>query len=80
LNLSDRVFSQWERCDRLNFTGIANIDVRVSGTSTQFRVGDATVGNAGFGTRTLLLTTNATTGFVAGDANVNLFGATFAFG
>jgi Ca2+-binding RTX toxin-like protein len=59
--------------DRLNFTAIANIDVRVSGTSTQFRVGDATIGNAGFGTGTLLLTTNAATGFVAGDVGVNLF-------
>jgi hypothetical protein len=65
--------------DRLNFTGIGNIDVSVSGTSTQFRVGDGSIGNTGFGTGTLLLTTSATTGFVAGDANVNLFGATFAF-
>ena len=72
------IFLSFKR-DRLNFTGLANIDVRVSGTSPQFRVGDVTVGNAGFGTGTLLLTTSATTGFVAADSNVNLFGATFAF-
>jgi ELWxxDGT repeat protein len=78
---SDTVFNfvRGVNGDRLNFSGIANIDVRVSGTSTQFRVGDGTIGNTGFGTGTLLLTTNATTGFVAADANVNLFGATFVF-
>jgi hypothetical protein len=42
-------------------------------------VGDGISGNTGFGSGTLLLTTSATTGFVATDVNVNLLGATFAF-
>jgi Ca2+-binding RTX toxin-like protein len=65
--------------DLLKFTGITAIDVQVSGTSTLFKVGDGISGNTGFGTGTLLLTTSATSGFVAADVNVNLLGATFAF-
>jgi len=65
--------------DILNFTGITAIDVQVSGTNTLFKVGDGISGNSGFGSGTLLLTTSATTGFVAADVNVNLSGATFAF-
>ena len=65
--------------DLLKFTGISAIDVQVSGTSTLFKVGDGISGNSGFGTGTLLLTTSATSGFVAADVNVNLLGATFAF-
>jgi Ca2+-binding RTX toxin-like protein len=65
--------------DLLKFTGITAIDVQVSGTNTLFKVGDGVTGNSGFGTGTLLLTTSATTGFVAADVNVNLLGATFAF-
>jgi Ca2+-binding RTX toxin-like protein len=65
--------------DLLKFTGINAIDIQVSGTSTLFKVGDGVTGNSGFGTGTLLLTTSATSGFVAADVNVNLLGATFAF-
>jgi uncharacterized delta-60 repeat protein len=65
--------------DILKFTGITAIDVQVSGTSTLFKVGDGISSNTGFGTGTLLLTTSATSGFVAADVNVNLLGATFAF-
>jgi Ca2+-binding RTX toxin-like protein len=65
--------------DLLKFTGITAIDVQVSGTNTLFKVGDGISGNSGFGSGTLLLTTSATTGFVAADVNVNLSGATFAF-
>jgi hypothetical protein len=65
--------------DILKFTGITAIDVQVSGTSTLFKVGDGISSNTGFGSGTLLLTTSATTGFVAADVNVNLLGATFAF-
>ena len=65
--------------DLLKFTSIAAIDVQVSGTNTLFKVGDGISGNSGFGSGTLLLTTSATTGFVAADVNVNLLGATFAF-
>jgi Ca2+-binding RTX toxin-like protein len=67
--------------DLLKFTGITAIDVQVSGTSTLFKVGDGISSNTGFGSGTLLLTTSATTGFVAADVNVNvnLLGATFAF-
>ncbi|UXE58715.1 MAG: hypothetical protein KA717_22090 [Woronichinia naegeliana WA131] len=66
--------------DLLKFTGITAIDVQVSGSNTLFKVGDGVTGNAAFGTGTLLLTTSATTGFVFADVNVNLLGATFAFG
>ena len=59
--------------DIIRFTGITSIDVRVSGSATQFRVGDGITGNPGFGTGALLITTTATTGFNAGDVNVNLF-------
>ncbi|MEA5575695.1 hypothetical protein [Anabaena sp. UHCC 0451] len=62
--------------DRLNFTGINYIDVRVSGTSTQFRLGDGVADNAGFGKGALLLTTSATTGFNPADVEVNLFNTT----
>ncbi|MEB3191784.1 MAG: glycoside hydrolase family 9 protein [Snowella sp.] len=65
--------------DVLKFTSITAIDVQVSGSNTLFKVGDGISGNTGFGTGTLLLTTSATTGFVAADVNVNLLGATFAF-
>jgi Ca2+-binding RTX toxin-like protein len=65
--------------DLLKFTGITAIDVQVSGSNTLFKVGDGVTGNSGFGTGTLLLTTSATTGFVAADVNVNLLGTTFAF-
>jgi Ca2+-binding RTX toxin-like protein len=65
--------------DILKFTGITAIDVQVSGTSTLFKLGDGISGNSGFGSGTLLLTTSATTGFVAADVNVNLLGATFTF-
>ena len=65
--------------DKLNFSGITNLDVRTSGTSTQIRVGDGIGGNAGFGTGLLLVTLSGITGFVAGDVNVNLFGGNFSF-
>jgi len=65
--------------DILKFASITAIDVQVSGSNTLFKVGDGISGNAGFGSGTLLLTTSATTGFVAADVNVNLLGATFAF-
>jgi Ca2+-binding RTX toxin-like protein len=65
--------------DKLNFSGITSLDVKTSGTSTQILVGDGIGGNAGFGTGLLLVTLSGTTGFVAGDVNVNLFGANFLF-
>lgn len=78
---SDIVFNFVRRAgrDRLNFSGITAIDVRVLGSSTLFRVGDGITGNAGFGTGDLLVTTNGTKGFVAADVGVNLIGASFAF-
>nr|WP_199301750.1 hypothetical protein [Sphaerospermopsis sp. FACHB-1194] len=65
--------------DQIKFTGITNIDVFTSGTSTQLRVADDIAGNAGFGTGQLLATLSGTTGFIAADVNVNLFGANFLF-
>ncbi|WP_013322973.1 calcium-binding protein [Gloeothece verrucosa] len=58
--------------DQLSFTNIANIDVVTSGTKTLFRVGDGISGNTGFGTGTLLVTLNSTTGFSAANISSNL--------
>jgi hypothetical protein len=65
--------------DKLNFTGIASFDVITSGTSTLIRVGDGIGGNTGFATGQLLVTLSGTSGFIAADANVNLFGGNFLF-
>ncbi|AFY48823.1 regulatory P domain of subtilisin-like proprotein convertases [Nostoc sp. PCC 7524] len=65
--------------DQLQFTGIANIDLVKSGTSTQLRIGDGLAGNTGFGTGQLLATISGTSGFISSDVNVNLFGANFLF-
>ena len=65
--------------DKLNFTGITNLDVITSGTSTLLRVGDGIGGNTGFGTGQLLVTLSGTSGFIAADVNVNLFGGNFLF-
>ena len=65
--------------DILNFSGIASIDIKVSGTSTQFRVGDGIAANTGFGAGLLLLTTSATSGFTTTDLGVNLIGSGFLF-
>jgi Ca2+-binding RTX toxin-like protein len=60
--------------DILEFSGISNIDVRVAGSSTQFRVAAPS-----FGTGSLLLTVRNVTGFSAMDADVNFTGANFKF-
>ncbi|QLE58896.1 S8 family serine peptidase [Nostoc sp. TCL26-01] len=65
--------------DKLQFTGIANIDVVKSGTNTQLKIGDGIASNTGFGTGQLLATLSGTSGFINGDLNVNLFGANFLF-
>ncbi|MGM3309112.1 calcium-binding protein [Anabaena sp. WFMT] len=65
--------------DQIQFTGIANIDVLTSGSNTLLRIGDGTIGNTGFGTGQLLATLSGTSGFIAADVNVNLFGANFLF-
>jgi hypothetical protein len=53
--------------DKLAFTGISFIDVKVSGTSTQLRLSDGIQANANFGTGTLLATLTGVTGFTASD-------------
>ena len=69
--------------DKLNFTGITNLDVITSGTSTLVRIGDGIGGNTGFATGQLLVTLSGTasaiSGFTSADVNVNLFGANFLF-
>ncbi|MDZ8104460.1 MAG: M10 family metallopeptidase C-terminal domain-containing protein [Nostoc sp. DedQUE12a] len=65
--------------DRLQFTGIAKIDVVKSGTNTQLRISDGLVGNTGFATGQLLATLSGTSGFTNADVNINLFGANFLF-
>lgn len=65
--------------DRLQFTGLANIDVVKSGTNTQLRISDGLVGNTGFATGQLLATLSGTSAFTNADVNINLFGANFLF-
>jgi Ca2+-binding RTX toxin-like protein len=65
--------------DQLQFTGIANIDVLISGTNTQLRISDGLAGNLGFGTGQLLVTLSGISGLISSDVNVNLFGANFLF-
>ncbi|MBS3028021.1 MAG: hypothetical protein HCA25_13315 [Dolichospermum sp. DET50] len=81
-NGADTIY-QFERTvlgDQLKFTGITNIDVITSGTSTQLRVSDGITGNTGFGTTgSLLVTLSGTSGFTSADVNQNLFGANFFF-
>ena len=65
--------------DKLNFTGIANFDVRTLGANTEIRIGDGIGGNSGFGTGQLLVTLSGTSGFTSANANINLFGGAFLF-
>ena len=51
--------------DKLAFTGIAAIDVKVSGTDTQLRLGNGIAGDTGFGSGTLFATIKGVTGFTA---------------
>ena len=65
--------------DKIQFTGVANIDVVTSGANTLLCIGDGTRNNTGFGTGQLLVTLSGITGFTATDINVNLFGTNFLF-
>jgi Ca2+-binding RTX toxin-like protein len=65
--------------DKLNFTGIANLDVVTLGANTEVRIGDGIAANTGFGTGQLLITLSSTTGLNNADVNVNLFGSNFLF-
>ncbi|MBD2417171.1 DUF4347 domain-containing protein [Anabaena cylindrica FACHB-243] len=65
--------------DKLNFTGITNLDVITSAANTQVRIGDGIGGNSGFGTGQLLATLSGISGFIGADVNINLFGANFLF-
>jgi hypothetical protein len=64
--------------DFLSFSGITNIDVVKLGSSTEFRIGDGIAGNAGFGTGNLLMTLQATTGFMASNIADNLASSNMA--
>ena len=65
--------------DKIQFTGVANIDVVTSGANTLLCIGDGTMNNTGFGTGQLLVTLSGITGFTATGINVNLFGTNFLF-
>ena len=65
--------------DKIDFSGITNIDVVTSGINTRFAVGDGISGNTGFGTGQLLGTLSSTNGFTSDSVNVNLFGGNFLF-
>lgn len=56
--------------DKLAFTGVSFIDVKVSGLDTQLRLGNGITGDAGFGTGTLLETIKGVTGFTAAHLGV----------
>lgn len=58
--------------DWLSFSGIASIDVVQSDTKTEFRLGDGVANNSGFGTGSLLVSLNGTTGFTSADVGGNL--------
>lgn len=73
---------QFERTtsgDKLQFSGITNIDVVTLGANTQLRVGDGITTNTGFGKGLLLVTLAGTSGFTGANVNDNLFGANFSF-
>jgi|GEM_PF-5569339 len=56
--------------DKLSFTGINSIDVKVSGSDTQLRLGNGIAGDKGFGTGTLLETLKGVTGFTKAELGV----------
>jgi hypothetical protein len=53
--------------DKLAFTNVSFIDVKVSGLDTQLRIGDGIKGNTNFGTGTLLATIAGLTGFTPNE-------------
>ncbi|WP_353931255.1 DUF4347 domain-containing protein [Okeanomitos corallinicola TIOX110] len=63
--------------DRIQFTGIDNIDVVTSGSSTQLRVGDGIANNDGFASGNLLITLSGISGFTTANVSDNLLGADF---
>jgi Ca2+-binding RTX toxin-like protein len=65
--------------DKIDFSGITNIDVVTSGVNTRFALGDGIGGNTGFGNGQLLVTLSGTSGFNSTNANLNLFGGNFLF-
>ncbi|MDD1461572.1 hypothetical protein MEO39_16050, partial [Dolichospermum sp. ST_sed2] len=65
--------------DKLQFSGITNIDVVTLGASTQLRVGDGITTNTGFGKGQLLVTLSGTSGFTGANVNDNLLGSNFSF-
>jgi Ca2+-binding RTX toxin-like protein len=62
---SDTINQFVKGTDKLAFTGISFIDVIVSGTDTQLRLGNGIAGDTGFGTGTLLETIKGVTGLTA---------------
>ncbi|BAQ64346.1 choice-of-anchor L domain-containing protein [Geminocystis sp. NIES-3709] len=57
--------------DKLSFTGISSIDVKISGSNTQLSLGNGIVGDAGFGTGSLLMTIKGVIGFTSAELGVN---------
>lgn len=56
--------------DKLAFAAIAAIDVKVSGTDTQLRLGNGIAGDTGFGSGTLLATIKGVTGFTTAELGI----------
>ena len=56
--------------DKLAFTGISFIDVKVSGNDTQLRLGNGIAGDTGFGVGSLLETIKGVTGFTSAHLGV----------
>ncbi|NCQ41868.1 MAG: hemolysin, partial [Cyanobacteria bacterium] len=57
--------------DKLSFTNISFIDVKVSGFNTELRLGNGISGDGDFGTGSLLVTIKDTTGFSSAQLGVN---------
>lgn len=70
---SDRIngFQKGAGADLLSFSGITAIDVVIAGNNTQFRLGDGTAGNTGFGAGQMLLTLNNVS-FTQADVSTNI--------
>ena len=68
---SDDIYQFVKGIDKLAFTGINSIDVKVSGVNTLLVVGNGIASDVGFGQGTLLATIRSVTGFTEAELGVN---------
>jgi len=67
---SDTINQFVKGSDKLAFTGISFIDVIVSGSDTQLRLGNGIAGDAGFGAGSLLESIKGVTGFTSAHLGI----------